>query len=1387
MTVLTSDYRKKLLFCMLIITAFAVNSAFSQTNLIGNLNQPSTHVNTFPGAGNNWVNVDDIIGFKENDTILMIQMQGIGILTPSGDTYGNPQEVFGQPGKHEFLIIQSVTAPDRIEFKNNILNDFKVSGNIQIVRSPYYNAANIEADLSYDKLFCDPWDPVSKKGGVLVMIIGTTLNLKADINVSGLGFKGAPDVAGSGLCREKSGTSSSTYPESFTNAGLKGEGLAIHNDFEVLLAPDNMKGFGPNYTGGGGGNGNHSGGGGGSNRGKGGLGGEEEGTCNDPGLGVFAREGGSGGLSINAKLPDRITLGGGGGGSTSPLGNSGADGGNGGGIVIIVADKIISNGGRILAKGDNGKAPAGAGGSGGGGGGGSIALSLNSPVTNSLNLIASGGNGGAGSIGEGGGGGGGLIFINKSTDIISDLKGGTGANVAEEFLSTGGEQKQTFTAVLNGFLFNSISSSVSGNQKDSVCSDTKPARLNGTTPIGGTSPYTYTWQKSYDDFATAPVDLVTGIGPAFINYEPTAFEAPGKVYFRRIVKDDMGLEDKSLSVEITVQPAITGNTIKSDQTICSASIPAALESAGTLGGGNGLYKFNWEDRISTSDYSAAANLDSASSYTPLSGLTETTWYRRTVRSGRCVDNSAPVMVTVLPAIDNYSILNGDTVICTGKIPHLLRGAVPTGGNGVYTHKWLYSTDNITYNVITGAIDTNFQPPALTATTWYKRLTSSGPCTDAGSAPVKITVLSDITNNNISANQIVCYNTSPSDLTGTETSGGDGTYSYLWEQSVDGGTTWTDASGVNTASGYTPPALTVPTKYRRRVTSGLAGCCVNTSSAITVSLHPPLPAGTIKNSTDTTICGGGDVLLKLDLTGTGTLKIFYNDSFTTRQAPDAVAGRSIVTIRPSSGSAIDTYSYSLVKIQDANGCIAAASGLTGSKKANVYKVPSANAGPDKVVCGPSVILSPVSSVGTGAWSYKFAPADIAASSANSFTIDSALLSAGDITRRFFWEESNWNCRSRDSVDVTFLKRPAGSIVNIADTSICGGNNVLLKLNTTGTGLLRITYLENSVSTQLDNVTAGRSIVTVHPVSGTVHDIYNYSLARITDGNNCFSAICGLSGSKKVDVYKVPSAEAGTDQIVCGPTVTLSPSPSIGTGAWSYKFAPSDIKTYSGSSFTVDTLLLTSGKASRRFFWEEANWTCRSRDSVDITFLRQPDKINAGGYTPLYSFDNVFYFANSQPKSWETGTWSLLSGSGNIHDDRITELLPGLNIFQWKISHKLMESCAITDELKVDVMPIDVPKGISPNDDDKNNTLKIKGLDLANQDVEFTVLNSAGAKVFFTYSYNGEASTWRDWDGTTEGGAMLPDGTYYYLLKMISRNEDAVKKSELLKGFIILKRH
>jgi flagellar hook assembly protein FlgD len=65
---------------------------------------------------------------------------------------------------------------------------------------------------------------------------------------------------------------------------------------------------------------------------------------------------------------------------------------------------------------------------------------------------------------------------------------------------------------------------------------------------------------------------------------------------------------------------------------------------------------------------------------------------------------------------------------------------------------------------------------------------------------------------------------------------------------------------------------------------------------------------------------------------------------------------------------------------------------------------------------------------------------------------------------------------------------------------------------------------------------------------------------------------------------------------------------------------------------------------------------------------------------------------------------------------------------------------------------------------------------------TIINSAGTEVFATSNHKGQE--WKDWDGKNSKGYDLPEGTYYYLLKLISVETGQVFRKS---GFIVLKRY
>ncbi|GAG87405.1 unnamed protein product, partial [marine sediment metagenome] len=95
---------------------------------------------------------------------------------------------------------------------------------------------------------------------------------------------------------------------------------------------------------------------------------------------------------------------------------------------------------------------------------------------------------------------------------------------------------------------------------------------------------------------------------------------------------------------------------------------------------------------------------------------------------------------------------------------------------------------------------------------------------------------------------ICESTLPNSLAGTQPGGAIGTYSYLWKESTDGGSSWSTAGGTNSNIDYAPGNLANTTFYKREVFSGT---CTDASGIIDVNVLPALGNNSI--STDQTIC------------------------------------------------------------------------------------------------------------------------------------------------------------------------------------------------------------------------------------------------------------------------------------------------------------------------------------------------------------------------------------------------------------------------------------------------------------------------------------------------------------------------------------------------------
>ncbi len=1010
------------------------------------------------------VSVSSVAGFQVGDTVLIIQMKGAEIDTDLTNlaAFGTLHNI-NSAGKYEFLLISAISGT-QVTFTADLLASYDPDGMVQLIKVPAYNEANVNGVLTGNS-----WDSATGTGGVLALIVNKTLTLEADIDMSGLGFKGGLAEDGDGNCSDTDISYENTYFNAASVKGaFKGEGSASYTNVPVLLGTDYSKGHGAIFQGGGGGNGDLSGGGGGANIGAGGSGGWEPCTSN---ISIGGKEGWGLPDIVNWVSENRIFMGGGGGAGTQSGGAVATDGGIGGGIVIIMADSIIVNIADVYIKSNGDDVPlTNTGGGGGGGAGGAIIVSVDNVIgTGSLHMEVTGGNGGVvNCAGPGGGGGGGLIWYSNSTDITvidTILDGGdegattSGCGVPPLTAREGedGITEPGLVLPLNGFLFNSIYSSRTISNTDTICEGDIPPEILGTKPKGGTPPYDFEWESSTDKL----IWNLEAQGALFRNYTPST-PLVDTTYFRRTIRDNSVpiMTDISKILTIIVQPRIENNLITFSDTFCSKTQPDTIFASPKLptgGNGPGSYTYLWEKSLDdgTTWMDTIQNKDKYYYVPPVMDVAIITdvYYRRIVSSGiGCPDTSTSGKVIYLDTLVNKIYFN--QWICDGEQPDILTTdpSYPvSGGSGHYVYKW-YNSDN-GVDTIPGVIGNTveFYPPALINGTssdksfFYLRKIISGACKDLSNS-VEIVVHPLISGNTITADQTICKGTAPAELGGSVPpvlAGGDGTnYTYRWIESIDD-ITYVDVAGA-TAAQYSPGNLDVKTYFQREVTSTfsvLNNKCIDTTTVpVIIDIHPTYTADLADLSTgQDTVCYGTQGKLSLTLVeivpgSNGPWTILLDDSDGNTWPSFSSNGTEDILVDANhsftGATAEATIQYTFNSITDKFGCVPVPA-ATDTGSIVIVRPPVATSGGNQVICGLGPAnLNATLGFGTGLWTGPIGFTD----PANPITPATA---SNQGVYTLTWTTSNGICPdATDLADYTFWDTPSAAqiIPDVTDTTL-----------------------------------------------------------------------------------------------------------------------------------------------------------------------------------------------------------------------------------------------------------------------------------------------------------------------------------------------------------------
>lgn len=367
--------------------------------------------------------------------------------------------------------------------------------------------------------------------------------------------------------------------------------------------------------------------------------------------------------------------------------------------------------------------------------------------------------------------------------------------------------------------------------------NTAAGAIIASAATGGSGTYSYQWYSSPDSSTWTAIS-----GASSLSYNPGTLTA---TTYYHLVSTSNGATVSSGISAVTVYPQLVSGTVSpSSQGINYNTLPGAL-TASAATGGNGTYSYQWYSSPDNSTWTAISGAISLS-YSP-GALMSTTYYHLVSTSNGAPVTSASSTVSVYPPLVSGTVSPSTQAISYNTTAGTVTATAPTGGSGTYSYQWYSSPDNSTWTSISGANSLSYSPGTLAATTHYHIVSTSNGVA-ATSLASTVTVYPQLVSGAVSPYaEAINYNSSTGLLTAAAATGGNGTYTYQWQDSsaVTGGA-WVSLSGATSLT-YTSNNLLATTCYHLLASS--YGVTVLSNTA-TVTVYPALVMGTVSPSSQT---------------------------------------------------------------------------------------------------------------------------------------------------------------------------------------------------------------------------------------------------------------------------------------------------------------------------------------------------------------------------------------------------------------------------------------------------------------------------------------------------------------------------------------------------------
>ena len=291
--------------------------------------------------------------------------------------------------------------------------------------------------------------------------------------------------------------------------------------------------------------------------------------------------------------------------------------------------------------------------------------------------------------------------------------------------------------------------------------------------------------------------------------------------------------------------------------------------------------------------------------------------------------------------------------------------------------------------------------------------------------------------------------------------------------------------------------------------------------------------------------------------------------------------------------------------------------------------------------------------------------------------------------------------------------------------------------------------------IDVTTSGGTLPYVFQWSGgstaTTEDLINILSGSYTITVTDFHG-CRILDTAIVSANQSVIANAGRDTTFCQASVyTLNASNSV--NGVNYKWFQLPANTLIGSSAII-SVIPPSG--TTLYYVVVDNGTgCSSADTITLTSNPLPGA-DAGPDKAVYIGSSTSI--GGSPTTGSTGSTIVWTPSKYLSDPLIPNpVSTPLSTTVYTVTVTSAQGCVSMDSVIVTLHPtIEIPSGITPNGDGKNDFWILSGIELF-PDCMVELYNRWGELIFQSPGYSNK------WDGTYKG-KVLPVGTYYYIIDL-----------------------